>query len=63
MKSYLSEKIKSKAIELGFDRVGIAKAGSTLKQKDNLERWISKNGHASMDWIAKRKDISGYDSA
>ena len=59
MNPNLSEKIKSKAIELGFDRVGIAKAGSTIKQKDDLERWISNNGHATMDWISKRKDERG----
>ena len=59
MKPNLSEKIKSKAIELGFDRVGIAKAGSTIKQKDDLETWISNNGHATMDWISKRKEERG----
>ena len=59
MKPNLSEKIKSKAIELGFDRVGIAKAGSTIKQRDDLERWISNNGHATMDWISKRKEERG----
>ena len=59
MKRNLSEKIKSKAIDLGFDRIGIAKAGSTIKQKDDLETWISNNGHATMDWISKRKEERG----
>ena len=59
MKQNLSEKIKSKAINLGFDRIGIAKAGSTIKQKDDLETWISNNGHATMDWISKRKEERG----
>jgi len=59
MKHNLSEKIKSKAIDLGFDRIGIAKAGSTIKQKDDLETWISNNGHATMDWISKRKEERG----
>ena len=59
MKHKLSEKIKSKAIDLGFDRIGIAKAGSTIKQKDDLETWISNNGHATMDWISKRKEERG----
>ena len=30
MKHNLSEKIKFKAIDLGFDKIGIAKAGSTF---------------------------------
>ena len=59
MKYNFSEKIKSKAIDLGFDRVGITKAGSTIKQKDYLETWISNNGHATMDWISKRKEERG----
>jgi epoxyqueuosine reductase len=59
MKPNLSEKIKSKAIELGFDKVGITKAGSTIKQKNDLEKWISNNGHATMDWISKRKEERG----
>ena len=59
MKHNLSEKIKSKAINLGFDRIGIAKAGSTIKQKDDLDTWISNNGHATMDWISKRKEERG----
>ena len=59
MKHNLSEKIKSKAINLGFDRIGIAKAGSTIKQKDDLDTWISNNGHATMDWLSKRKEERG----
>ena len=57
--SHLSEKIRSKAIKLGFDKVGIAKADSITKQKDDLERWISNDGHASMKWIADRKSERG----
>ena len=50
--SHLSEKIRSKAIKLGFDKVGITKADSITKQKNDLERWISNDGHASLKWIA-----------
>jgi len=57
--SHLSEKIRSKAIKLGFDKVGIAKADSITKQKDDLERWISNDGHATMKWIADRKSERG----
>ncbi len=54
-----SEEIKQKALQLGFDKVGISKAEPTLKEKDNLEIWLSENRNAEMDWIRKRKDERG----
>jgi len=47
----LTSKIKEKAFELGFNKVGITKAEFTEKEKQNLDKWLSKNYHASMDWI------------
>ena len=52
----LTSKIKEKAFELGFNKVGITKAEFTEKEKQNLDKWLSKNYHASMDWIEKRKE-------
>lgn len=54
-----SESIKKKAIELGFQKVGVAKAGETLVEKGNLESWLNKGNHASMKWMKKRKDERG----
>lgn len=47
--------LKSKAIELGFEMVGVAKA----KQPENLDayfRWIETGMHAGMNYLAERKD-------
>ena len=55
----LTSKIKEKAFELGFNKVGITKAEFTEKEKQNLDKWLSKNYHASMDWIEKRKEERG----
>ena len=52
----LTSKIKEKAFELGFNKVGITKAEFTEKEKQNLDKWLSKNYHASMDWIERRKE-------
>ena len=64
MKKNFSDKIKTHAIELGFEKVGISRAEPISKEKQNLETWINNNGHASMEWIAKRKkergDIHSY---
>jgi len=56
MKISLSESIKSKAKGLGFQKVGIAKAKPTLDAKRNLDQWLNEGNHATMEWIAKRKD-------
>ena len=59
-----SKKIKLKAFELGFDKVGIAKAEPIVKERGNLEIWLSDNKNAEMEWIRKRKkergDIHNY---
>ena len=54
-----SESIKKKAIELGFQKAGIAEAGETLVEKSDLEAWLRKGNHASMKWMEKRKDERG----
>ena len=64
MKKNFSDKIKTHAIKLGFEKVGISRAEPISKEKENLETWINNNGHSSMEWIAKRKkergDIHSY---
>ncbi len=54
-----SIKIKQKAIDLGFDAVGISKAEPTLKEKERLYSWISENKNGSMHWIEHRKEERG----
>jgi len=54
-----SQSIKKKALELGFQKIGIAKAESTPEAKHNLDQWLNAGGHATMEWVAKRKDERG----
>ena len=54
-----SKSIKKKAKELGFHKVGIAKAEPTPKEKTDLESWLMQGHHATMEWIAKRKKERG----
>ena len=49
-----SEDIKKKAIDLGFHKVGIAKASQTKKEEEQLNQWLNNNKHATMEWIEKR---------
>jgi len=59
MRNSLSESIKSKAKGLGFQKVGIAKAEPAPDAKRNLDQWLNVGNHATMQWIAKRKDERG----
>ena len=52
----LSQRIKIKADELGFQKVGITKVEFSSENKLNLDKWISKGFHASMQWIENRKE-------
>ena len=54
-----SKSIKSKALKLGFNKVGISRAESTVKAKKNLEIWLSENKNADMRWMNNRKEEIG----
>ena len=53
---HISSKIKSKALEIGFSKIGIAKAEFHKQDELNINRWIENKYHASMDWIERRKE-------
>ena len=53
--------VKEKARELGFSKVGIARAQKLNEEGARLEAWLKKGYHASMAWMArdpeKRSDV------
>jgi epoxyqueuosine reductase len=49
----LTEQIKSKAIELGFSKVGIAKAEALPEDGEHLKEWLHRGYHASMKWMGE----------
>ena len=54
-----SDIIKEKAIELGFHKVGIAKAAQTKEEQERLYQWLDQKKHAEMEWVEKRKSERG----
>jgi epoxyqueuosine reductase len=59
-KSINSDRIKQKALELGFHKVGIAsKDADFALEKQRLQAWLDKGYQADMAWMAnpKRQDI------
>lgn len=55
-----SSEVKKKALELGFQKVGIAAIdGENTTQTQKLQTWLRLGYHADMEWMAnpKRQDI------
>ncbi len=56
MAGNLSGQIKQKALELGFSKIGIAKAEVLQQEGGRLERWLNRGYHASMSWMEKNRE-------
>ncbi len=48
-----TEKIKSKALEVGFTKVGIARAEPLDEEAKHLQEWLSRGYHATMEWMTR----------
>ena len=51
-----TEKIKGKALALGFTKVGIAEAGALDDEAKHLQEWLNRGYHASMEWMAGNRE-------
>jgi epoxyqueuosine reductase len=62
MKLSLTYHIKSKAYELGFSGIGIARAELLNEEENHLREWLARGYHASMHWlerdVEKRIDVT-----
>jgi len=47
----LSEKIKSRALEIGFQKVGIARAEALVDEGTRLRSWLAAGYHGEMAWM------------
>jgi epoxyqueuosine reductase len=49
----VTDAIKRKARELGFTKVGIARAEELTDEGERLREWLSRGFHATMEWMAR----------
>ncbi|MFN0141128.1 MAG: tRNA epoxyqueuosine(34) reductase QueG [Pyrinomonadaceae bacterium] len=52
----LAEKIKQKAVEIGFDKVGIVRADPLTHEREYLDKWLNKNFHGQMAWMEREPE-------
>ncbi len=51
--SKITELIKLRALEIGFDKVGIVKAEPLVEEGDRLRQWLARNFHGEMKWMER----------
>lgn len=52
----LTEKIKQKALEIGFDKIGIVRADALTYEAENFQNWLDKGYHAEMKWLEREPE-------
>ena len=51
-----TEQIKHKALEIGFHKVGIARAEPLTEEKKRFERWLAEGYHGEMRWMEREPE-------
>jgi epoxyqueuosine reductase len=52
----LSVKIKQKAIEIGFHKIGIVRAEPLIQEETHLREWLEKDFHGEMLWMQREPE-------
>ncbi|HEX9917742.1 MAG TPA: hypothetical protein VGA87_01175, partial [Pyrinomonadaceae bacterium] len=49
----LTARIRERALELGFHKVGIVPAAPLSDERARLEEWLRRGYHGEMNWMAR----------
>ncbi len=52
----LTDKIKQKAVEIGFHKVGIVRAEALKPEREHLEEWLHRGYHGEMRWMEREPE-------
>ncbi|HQR37864.1 MAG TPA: tRNA epoxyqueuosine(34) reductase QueG [Blastocatellia bacterium] len=55
-RSELTAALKARALELGFAKVGVARAGELADEGRHLAEWLSRGFHGTMGWMERTAD-------
>jgi len=51
-----TEKIKQKALEIGFHKIGIVRAAPLEQEGKHLKQWLENNYHGEMQWLEREPE-------
>jgi epoxyqueuosine reductase len=51
-----TERIRAKALELGFSGIGFAKAERLFDEGGHLQEWLGRGYHGTMEWMTRNSD-------
>jgi len=51
--SVVAAQVKERALQLGFAKVGIARAESLTEERNHLQQWIARRYHGEMKWMER----------
>ena len=51
-----TEKIKQKALEIGFHKIGVARAEPLRQEGEHLREWLASGFHGEMQWIEREPE-------
>ena len=54
--SNLTEQIRRKALEIGFHKIGVARAESLADERERLIEWLEKDFQGEMQWLAREPE-------
>lgn len=54
--SSFTERIKQKAFEIGFHKIGVARAEPLREEGERLKEWLGKNYHGEMRWMEREPE-------
>ncbi len=52
----LTRQIKDRAIEIGFDKIGVARAERLANEAERLDEWLAKGFQAEMGWLEREPE-------
>jgi len=52
----LTLKIKQKAFEIGFHKIGIVRAEPLVQESEHFKQWLAKNFHGEMRWMEREPE-------
>ena len=54
--NFFTEKIKQKALEIGFHKIGIVRAEPLTEEETHLREWLSREFHGEMRWLEREPE-------